>query len=273
MICLLVFTSGKHSDKIQEDLPRLFRNMRSTTEEYKPSWSPSSFSRKSYKLSLSILLVIWSGCFIDFRHIQRQRAVFFRLKIVLLWKKICKYKPISCTSVTSPPLGPFNIQAANCINYHSKTSVRQELLSCSLMQVTIFNSSTQQPPYISTHKHGARVFPKKRTWNLIWGVAEFSCVITFHIISMTFLPTWKSPLLGKYATWKIIKAHKVQSSGTGHRPDVFPSPDAIDLNLWDHQLDLGNLQPKITKKYMAKWRIEWKLYIMCFTVNTCYTSQ
>ena len=37
--------------------PRLLRNMRSTTEEYKPSWSPSSFRRKSYKLSLGIF---WS---------------------------------------------------------------------------------------------------------------------------------------------------------------------------------------------------------------------
>ena len=189
---------------------------------------------------------------------------FFRLKIVLLWKKICKYKPISCTSVTSPPLGPFNIQAANCINYHSKTSVRQELLSCSLMQVTIFNSSTQQPQYISTHKHGAQVFPKKRTWNLIWGVAEFSCVITFHMISMTFLPTWTSSLLGllrnlknhqgaqspKFRNWAPSRCFSVSGR---HRPEsVGPSVGPGKFATKNHQEIYGEL---------ANWLTEMIYYV------------
>ena len=180
--------------------PRLLRNMRSTTEEYKPSWSPSSFRRKSYKLSLGI----FRSCDQDgslISDISNDKKTVLPLKIVLRWKKICKCKPTSCTSVSSPPLGRFHDSISKLYQLWFKnvcpTRVAHWYRSQSLILL---------PNNLNTYRHKnmvLRSFSPQRNWNLIWGVAEFSCVMTFHIISMTFLLTKKSHLLSKLRHLKI----------------------------------------------------------------------
>ena len=145
--------------------------------------------------------VMWSGWFIDFRHIQRQKKQFYLSRLSCGERRFASANQPHAPLFLAPLLVDSMIQSANCINYDSKMSVQQELLIDTGSQSLIL-----LPNNLNTYRHKnmvLRSFSPQRNWNLIWGVAEFSCVMTFHIISMTFLLTKKSHLLSKLRHLKI----------------------------------------------------------------------